>query len=129
MSTATLPIKGVYEHLDCLLTGIQRLKQAGLTGYEVASPLPRHEILDMVHEGRPSPVRWWTMTGALIGITGAILLTSLTHAQWPMILPGGKPVVSLPPFAIIMFECTVLFGGLAIPRLFSSPISACNLAQ
>jgi hypothetical protein len=29
-----------------------------------------------------------------------------------MINPGGKPVVSLPPFAVIMFECTILFGAL-----------------
>jgi hypothetical protein len=29
-----------------------------------------------------------------------------------MINPGGKPVVSLPPFAVIMFECTILGGSL-----------------
>lgn len=40
------------------------------------------------------------------------LLTSLTAIQWPMINPGGKPVVSLPPYAVIMFECTILLGAL-----------------
>jgi hypothetical protein len=29
-----------------------------------------------------------------------------------MINPGGKPVMSLVPFAVIMFECTILFGAL-----------------
>jgi hypothetical protein len=106
-------IKGVYAHLDCLLAGIERLRDAGISGYDVMSPLPRHEILDAVYEGAPSPVRWWTLTGAITGITAGILLTSLTHAQWPMINPGGKPVVSLLPFAIIMFECTILLGSLA----------------
>ena len=106
-------IKGVYAHLDCLLTGIKRLKHAGIPGFQVISPLPRHEIEEMVYEGRPSPVRWWTLAGAITGITTGILLTSLTHAQWPMINPGGKPVVSLLPFAIIMFECTILLGSLA----------------
>ena len=106
-------IKGVYAHLDCFLTGVERLQAAGVTGYEVTSPLPRHEILDTVYQGRPAPVRWWTLVGAITGITCGILLTSFTHAQWPMINPGGKPVVSLLPFAIIMFECTILLGSLA----------------
>lgn len=105
-------IKGVYAHLDCFLTGIDRLKRAGVVGWEVASPLPRHEMLDIVYEGRPSPVRWWTLTGALTGLTGGFLLPALTAAQWPMINPGGKPVVSLPAYAIIMFECTILIGAL-----------------
>jgi hypothetical protein len=111
-ATAGTRIKGIYAHLDCLLTGIERLKHEGLTGFEVLSPLPRHEILEAMYEGRPSPVRWWTLTGGVFGITLGTLLTSLTAAQWEMINPGGKPVMSLPPFAVIMFECTILFGAL-----------------
>ncbi|MCB9667998.1 MAG: DUF3341 domain-containing protein [Alphaproteobacteria bacterium] len=113
MSSATgIRIKGIYEHLDCLLTGIDRLKKANITGWTVMAPLPRHEILEIVYEGRPSPVRWWTLTGAVTGMTIGLLLTSLTNTQWPMILPGGKPVVSLVPYAVIMFECTILGGAL-----------------
>lgn len=105
-------IKGIYAHLDCLLAGIETLKAEGIRGFEVLSPLPRHEILDAVYEGRPSPVRWWTLIGGMTGITVGLLLTSLTAIQWPMINPGGKPVVALPPYAVIMFECTILFGAL-----------------
>lgn len=111
MSTA-IRIKGIYEHLDCLLTGIDRLKRAGIQGWTVMAPLPRHEIEEMVYEGRPSPVRWWTLTGAITGLTTGLLLTSLTAAQWPMILPGGKPLVALVPYAVVMFECTILGGAL-----------------
>jgi molybdopterin-containing oxidoreductase family membrane subunit len=119
MSTATVPttpeqvrIKATYAHLDTLLTGIDRLKRADIDGYTVIAPIPRHEIEEMVYEGRPSPVRWWTLFGAVSGLTFGFLLPALTAAQWPMINPGGKPVVSLPPYIIIMFECTILFGGL-----------------
>lgn len=118
MSTAaaaaptTTRIKAVYAHLDLFLTGIDRLKKAGIVGWEVVSPLPRHEMLDIVYEGRPSPVRWWTLTGAVSGLVGGFLLTSLTAAQWPMINPGGKPVVALPAYAVVMFECTILIGAL-----------------
>ena len=113
MNDGTLRIKAVYEHLDSLLTGIERLKRAGIGGFTVQAPLPRHEIEEIMYEGRPAPIRWWTLTGALTGINTGFLLTSLTHAQWPMINPGGKPVVSLVPFIVIMFECTILFGSLA----------------
>ena len=106
-------IKAVYAHLDAFLTGVERLKKAGFTGFEVTAPLPRHELLDVVYEGRPSPVRWWTLTGAVSGMTAGFCLTSLTHTSWPMINPGGKPTVAVVPFAVIMFECTILFGALA----------------
>jgi hypothetical protein len=105
-------IKAVYEHLDCLLTGVERLKQAGVSGYVVQAPLPRHEIEWAMYEGAPAPVRWWTLTGAITGMVTGFLLTSLTAADWPMINPGGKPVVSIVPYTVILFECTILFGGL-----------------
>ena len=109
----TIRIKAVYSHLDCLLTGIDRLKGAGITGFTVQAPLPRHEIEEIMYEGRPSPVRWWVLTGAIIGMMTGFALTSLTSAAWPMINPGGKPVVSIVPFTVILFECTILFGSLA----------------
>lgn len=109
----SLRIKGVYAHLDCLLTGVDRLKRAGYSGFVVQAPLPRHEIEEIMYEGRPAPVRWWTLTGAITGITMGFLLTSLTHAAWPMLSPGGKPIIAVVPFAVIMFECTILFGALA----------------
>jgi hypothetical protein len=113
MNDGSLRIKAVYEHLDCLLTGIQRLKRAGLDGFTVQAPLPRHEIEEIMFEGRPAPVRWWTLAGGITGITTGFALTALTSSSWPMINPGGKPVVSLAPFAVLMFECTILFGALA----------------
>ena len=108
----TTRIKGVYAHFDLFLTGIDRLKKAGIVGWDVAAPLPRHELLDLVYDGRPSPVRWWTLTGAVSGLTGGLLLATLTAAQWPMINPGGKPVASIPAYTIIMFESTILLGAL-----------------
>jgi hypothetical protein len=30
--------------------------------------------------------------------------------NWPMIIPAGKPLVSIPAFLIITFEATILFG-------------------
>lgn len=107
------PIKGVYAHLDSLLTGARDLKKSGLGEMTVIAPLPRHEIEELIYEGEPSPVRWFTLVGGMFGATMAFSLASLTHANWPMILPGGKPVVSVPPFLVITFEGTILWGSLA----------------
>ncbi|MCB9758686.1 MAG: DUF3341 domain-containing protein [Alphaproteobacteria bacterium] len=122
-------IKGVFAHLDTLLTGIERLRKAGYSDFTVTSPIPRHEIEEAIYEGRPSPVRWWTLTGGLTGGTVGFTLASLSSAVWPMTLPGGKPVVSVPPFIVITFECTVLFGGLMtlLGLIFHCRLPAFNL--
>jgi molybdopterin-containing oxidoreductase family membrane subunit len=110
MSTA---VKGVYAHLDCLVDSIDALKRAGHKGnITVTAPLPRHEIEELIYEGEPSPVRWFTLAGALFGGSAGFILCSLTHVNWPMIIPAGKPLVSIPAFIIIVFEATVLFGCL-----------------
>lgn len=125
------PIKGVYAHLDSLLTGARDLKKAGLGELTVISPLPRHEIEELLYEGEPSPVRWFTLVGGLFGATMAFSLASLTHANWPMILPGGKPVVSVPPFIVITFEGTILWGSLftLIGLLLNCRLPAHNLPK
>ncbi len=106
-------MKSVFAHLDCLIDSIDRLKKAGFTDMIVSAPLPRHEIEELIYEGRPSPVRWFTLIGAIFGGLGGFSVCSLTHANWPMIIPAGKPLVSVPAFIVLTFEATVLFGCLA----------------
>ena len=105
-------VKAIFSHLDCLVNAIDDLKQSGHSDFSVTAPLPRHEIEELIYEGEPSPVRWFTMTGAVFGGTMGFTLCSITHVNWPMIIPAGKPLVSIPPFIIITFEATVLFGCL-----------------
>ncbi len=112
MSSDGTTVKAVFAHLDCLVDGIAAVKGAGLSDFLAIAPLPRHEIEELIYEGKPSPVRWFTMTGALFGGTAGFSLASFTHLNWPMIIPAGKPLVSVPAFMVITFEATVLFGCL-----------------
>ena len=106
-------VKGVYKHLDCLVNGIHDLKSAGYRAHmQVMTPFPRHEVEELMYEGEPSPVRWFSLFGGLFGATMAFSMTSLMSANWPMIMPGGKPLVSVPPFIVITFEGTILWGSL-----------------
>jgi len=45
--------------------------------------------------------------GAIIGLTAAILLTAGTQVAYPLVT-GGKPILSIPPMAIISYEGTML---------------------
>ena len=45
--------------------------------------------------------------GALIGITAGIILTTMTQLAYPL-TQGGKPILSLPPMAIVTYETTML---------------------
>lgn len=45
--------------------------------------------------------------GALIGITAGIILTSMTQMAYPL-TQGGKPILSLPPMAVVTYETTML---------------------
>jgi hypothetical protein len=107
-------VKAVFEHLDSLVDAIDEIKRAKL-GHDiiVTSPLPRHDLEHVIYEGEaPSPIRWFTLTGALFGGTMGFALQSITHLNWAMIIPAGKPLVSIPAFLVITFESTVLWGCL-----------------
>jgi len=105
-------VKGVFAHLDSLVNAIDKLEKNGIKDYMVMSPLPRHDLEEAIYKGKPSPVRWFTMTGAIFGGTMGFSLASITHLNWPMIIPAGKPLVSIPAFIVITFESTVLWGCL-----------------
>jgi len=107
------PVKAVYKHLDCLVNGVQALKDAGYRpNMQVITPFPRHEVEELMYEGEPSPVRWFTLLGGAFGGTLAFTMTALMSANWPMIMPGGKPLVSVPPFIVITFEGTILWASM-----------------
>jgi len=105
-------VKSVFGHLDCLVNAIDKLEKNGVKDYVVASPLPRHDLEEAIYKGRPSPVRWFTLTGTIFGGTMGFSLCSITHLNWPMIIPAGKPLVSIPAFIVITFESSVLWGCL-----------------
>ena len=47
------------------------------------------------------------LVGGLLGFS----LCAFTSLDWPLIT-NGKEILSIPPFMVITFECTVLIGGL-----------------
>ncbi len=85
-------------------TGISKKKIATYTPYHV------HEVEEMLHP-QPSKLRFFALSGALMGTITGFAFTIFTVFQWP-IITSGKPLVSTPPFIIIAFALTILFGSL-----------------
>jgi hypothetical protein len=61
---------------------------------------------------KPSPLRFFTLAGALAGLVAGFAFTIWTVNQWPLIT-GGKPLISIPPFVVIAFALTILLGATA----------------
>ena len=111
MSTATL--LGVYADSRGAARAAAAIRQAQLGDVETLSPAGGHALLAAVPRAA-SPVRLFTLLGALAGCAAGISLPVYTMQAWPLIV-GGKPLVSIPPIVIIAFELSMLgaaLGGL-----------------
>jgi hypothetical protein len=104
-------ILAVFAELDSAVTAIEQLRAAGMRRLIAFSPTPRHELEHAMHTPE-SPVRLFTLVGGLTGAAAGFALTTWASSDWPL-LTGGKPIVSLPPFVVIAFELTILFGALS----------------
>lgn len=101
----------IYSELDATVVGIERLRAAKIRPATVFTPMPRHEIEHALHEPE-SAVRIYTLVGGLTGTASGFALGTWTSVDWPLVT-GGKPIITLPPYVIIAFELTILFGALA----------------
>ena len=102
---------GVYDQPHDIAAVAKRLRARGYEDLETYSPAPFAELDDAVLE-KPSRVRLFTLIGGLLGVVTGYALTLWMANNWPIML-GGKPFSSIPPYTIIAFELTILFGGLS----------------
>ena len=107
------PSRGVlalYEDPDSLLRAATMAREHGFEGMDAYTPYAVHgmsEALGVKKSWIPYVTLSMGLTGAALGLTFEIWTSSI---DWPIIV-GGKPMVSLPAFIPITFECGVLLGG------------------
>jgi hypothetical protein len=101
---------GFFCHIDTLQGAITGLHLVGFRDLRTISPVPLPEI-DEDLSGKPSPVRLFTLAGGLFGFAAGWALTLGSVAHYPIIV-GGKPLMSLTPFGVVAYVCTILFGAL-----------------
>ncbi len=102
----------LYTSEEKLLGALRASRKAGLTVLDVMSPYPIHGVDDLVGIPR-SRLPAACLAGGLLGLGLALWFQYWTSSvDWPIDV-GGKPWNSLPAFAPVAFEMTILFAGLA----------------
>jgi len=104
-------VTGFFPNEDSCAHGVVALREAGFETPRVFLPFASEKIAEALHSRR-SPVRLWVLLGGIIGCATGFALTIGLSAEYPH-MTAGMPIVSIPPFVIIAFELTILFGALS----------------
>ena len=105
---ARRPILGLFEDANYAAEAGDALQQANISpqDYDFLTDAPYPEgAFGERHEKHNLYV--FPFVGALIGLTVGIILTSMTQLAYPL-TQGGKPILSLPPMAVVTYESTML---------------------
>lgn len=103
-------VLAVFKHLDSAVDAVRELKSTGHHQFTIYSPIARHE-LEQAAAQPVSPVRMYTLVGGISGCAIGAWIALYMSYDWPIVV-GGKTIGSIPPYVVIMFEMTVLFGAL-----------------
>jgi hypothetical protein len=119
----------VFDMPDDTATAIRKLRGRGFDQIESYSPAPFEQI-DEAMDDRPSKVRAFTLVGGLTGVVTGFAMQIWMSLEWPLKI-AGKAYASIPPYVIIGFELTILFGGVLtlvglflVGRLYPRPLDA-----
>jgi Protein of unknown function (DUF3341) len=95
---------------------METLHAAQVHDFQAISPFPSEKIIEAYAESNDlpvkSPLRWWVLCGGITGFLSAIALTVGTSWEWNINV-GGRPIASIPPYVVIMFELMILLGGIS----------------
>jgi len=101
---------GTFTYLDATTDTIEQVRDKGVQP-TVLSPCPCHEIEHALGDPQ-STVPWIALTCGALGTLIGFAFPAWTASDW--VLPvSGKPIVTIPPFAIIGFELTILLAALS----------------
>jgi len=109
---AELPtgVVGVFAKATDFLDAVDKVHAHALYGMETYAPLRVDELEPLLGRGK-SPVRYWTLIGALCGLVGGFAL-AIGSALVEGLIVGGKHPVSIIPYCVVGFEGTILLGAL-----------------
>ena len=105
---AKRPILGLFEDANYAAEAGDALQRGDVSpqDYDFLTDAPYPEGAFGEREERHH-LYWFPLLGALVGLTVGIMLTSMTQMAYPL-TQGGKPILSLPPMAVVTYESTML---------------------
>ncbi|MBZ5639485.1 MAG: DUF3341 domain-containing protein [Acidobacteriia bacterium] len=101
---------GVFTEPAAAAAAIRALNEGGHSDVRAAMPAPFPEVVAALQRPK-SRVGWWVLAGGLTGTISGFGFCVFTALSWPLVT-GGKPIVSVPPYAVVAFELTVLAAAL-----------------
>jgi hypothetical protein len=102
---------GLFHDPDSALEAAGALKSAGFARPELQSPIPLHGV-EAVLGPKKSVIKRFTFFGGIFGAIGGFAMAAGTAVLY-LHPTGGRPIITIPPFLIISYEMTILFGILA----------------
>jgi hypothetical protein len=104
-----LAVVGIFAYLNELLSAVEGLKKEKISISAVYSPMRIEEIREALGEPALGAGRFFTLTGAILGLLTGVFLAVYTAAQWRFIV-GGKPPIPIIPSVIPGFEFFILIA-------------------
>ena len=105
---AKRPLLGLFSDANAAADAGDALKGGGIPEDEfdflTDAPYPEGAFGEREEKHR---IYIFPFIGALLGLTSGVLLTSMTQFAYPL-TQGGKPILSLPPMAVVTYESTML---------------------
>jgi hypothetical protein len=102
---------GLFHDPGSALAAAARLRDAGFRAPDLISPMPLHGVEEALGQKR-SVIRRFTFFGGIVGGLSGFALAAGTAIVY-LHPTGGRPIIPFPPFLIITYEMTILFGILA----------------
>ncbi len=99
---------------------IEQLHRTPIRGFHTFAPFPSEHMAEATDEVRGwgrSPVRKFVLAGGITGAITALVMTVGTSWEWN-INTGGRPIASITPYIVIIFEMMILFGVLGAVTSF-----------
>jgi len=105
-----MAILGTFAYEEDFLAAAKNLTASGFDNISLLSPVPLEEAQEVLGLDK-SPVRHFSLAGAIIGAISGFAMAAGTALVF--ILPtGGRAIITIPPYLIITYEMTILFGVL-----------------
>lgn len=108
-------IVAIYRYLDDVEKAMEAIEhRKDCKDHVLVAPTSYHELMEIAEKRfGPSQVRWFTLAGALTGLTTGFSLPLWCDFDWPIVVGGKSPIFySLPAYVIPGFELMVLFGAI-----------------
>ena len=101
-------VVGLFGDPESALAAAGSIQTANLGTPELMAPVPMEGVEEVLGE-KKSVIKRFSLFGAIFGGVSGFLLAAITAVLYAH-PTGGRPIITFPPYLIITYELTILFG-------------------